>query len=478
MTSIPQIALDTLLKRHLPEVEEEVRVRQVLDLAKMTPFHAAGNVGNGILLAAIFWDRLPHWAIIIWLGLFALFSAFELPRWWRKRSWPAPKRVSRNAIRRTSFWAFYAGLMWAAALSYAFLHGDPVLQLLILFLVGGLAAGAVATMASQPIACAAYAGPPLIAVLILLATQGNTPVFHVMAAMGLLYLVVLAAALMSGFTSFVTIVRNAVETRSMEMRLLEMELAAAADANRAKSAFLAKMSHELRTPLNAIIGFSEIIREEVPNGGSHLREYAADIHDAGRHLLRIVDDVLDISRIEAGKIELRDGEIDLPLLVASVLKLIRPAAEKEGVKVSADLPLILPKLVGDEGRVRQIVLNLLSNAVKFSRQHGHASVGAAVRPDGALAIWVEDDGIGMTEAEVATAREPFRQAQNELSRSHDGTGLGLALVDAFVKLHGGTLEIMSARGAGTTVTALFPPQRVRWPERRPAAEAQPLRVRS
>jgi hypothetical protein len=156
MRSIPRIALDTLLGEELPDFERELRVRQVVDLARQTPFHAVGNVGNGMLLAGLFWSRLPHAAILGWLGVFTLVMGFEFLRWRRKRRWPVPTQVSRRAIRSTTIWALFCGLMWAVAMVFAFPIDDMPLQLLILFLAGGLGAGAVATMTSQPIACLAY----------------------------------------------------------------------------------------------------------------------------------------------------------------------------------------------------------------------------------------------------------------------------------------------------------------------------------
>ncbi len=464
MRGIPRIALDTILRERLPEFEREIRVRQVVDLARQTPLHALGNLGNGALLAGIFWSRLPHAAIAGWLGLFTIIMGIGLVRWQRKRRWPPPKEVSRRAIRRTTAWAFFCGVMWAAALVFAFPQDDMPRQLLILFLAGGLGAAAVATMASQPIACICYLGPPIVSVLALLAIQTRSEVAPVMAAMGTLYLVALVIALFNGFSSFVTVVRGRIDSRALETKLLETELAAASAANRAKSMFLAKMSHELRTPLNAIIGFSELIRDASPGRteAGQYREYAADIHAAGQHLLRIVNDVLDISTIEAGRLKLHEEQVRIDALVTSALKLMSPAARDAEVTLTADLPPDLPALWADEQRVRQLLLNLLSNAVKFSRPPGQAKVAAAVRPDG-VAITVSDNGIGMTATEIARVREPFHQVQDSLSRKHEGVGLGLALADRFMALHGGRLEIASEPGVGTTVTTIFPTDRIAAP---------------
>jgi signal transduction histidine kinase len=466
MTSIARIALTTLMEDDLPEFERELRVRQVVDLSRQTPIHAFGNVANGGLLAWVFWSRLPHAPIAAWLGLFTLFSGFELARWWRKRRWPVPRQVSRRSILMTTGRALFVGGMWAVAVVFVFPRNDLALQLLILILVGGLGAGAAASMSAQPIACLAFLAPPLISALTLFGAQAGSRVTHVIAIMGIFYLITLIAALVGGFASFVTVVRTRIDGRNLETRLLEMELAASTEANRAKSLFLAHMSHELRTPLNAVIGFSEIIRDQPfgPAAVEQYRDYANDIHQSGQHLLRIVDDVLDISKIEAGRLELQDSEMELGPAVIAALGLVAQAAGDAGVTLSAELPADLPELIADEGRVRQILLNLLSNAVKFSRRPGKAVVGAAARPDGGLALWVADDGIGIGEAELATVREPFRQVEGSFSRSHEGAGLGLSLVEGFMTLHGGRLEIESTPSVGTTVTVVFPPERVLRPK--------------
>jgi two-component system cell cycle sensor histidine kinase PleC len=460
MSNRPLI-LRTLLDEGLPEFETELRVRQIVDLAKQTPVHAVGNVGNAILLSFVFWDRLSHVAIAIWLGLFTAFSVFGLRRWWLKRRWPVPTKVSRRAIQKTTLSAFVAGLLWAAAMIYAFPRDDMNLQLVILFLAGGLGSGAVGSMPSQPVACLAFMGPPLLSVIMLLATQGGA-IAHVFTLMGGLFLIVLLAALFSGFSSFATIVRTKIDSRTLETKLLEMELAASTEANRAKSQFLTNMSHELRTPLNAVLGFSEIIRDQSlgPSAMDNYRDYANDIHLAGEQLLRIVNDVLDISKLEAGKLELHEGEVDLRAIVQAAVNLINQSAFEVGVTLAIALPPELPQMMADELRVKQMLLNLLSNAVKFSHRGGTVTVGGALRADGSLAVWVSDTGIGMSETDIATAMQPFRQVANSLTRSHEGIGLGLSLVDGFVALHGGHLELTSTPSSGTTVTIVFPLERV------------------
>jgi len=235
-------------------------------------------------------------------------------------------------------------------------------------------------------------------------------------------------------------------------------------ANRTKSEFLANMSHELRTPLNAIIGFSEIVAGELfgPIGATRYVEYAHDIHASGIHLLSIISDILDLSKIEAGRRELSESPIDLHDAAESSLRLVRGRAQNSGVSLVNGIEReAMPRLLADERAVKQILLNLLSNAVKFTRQGGRVAVGAALRSDGSLAVTVDDTGIGIARENIPRALAPFSQVDSSLTRRYEGTGLGLPLVKSLIELHGGTLQLESEEGKGTLATIVFPAQRVR-----------------
>ncbi len=235
-------------------------------------------------------------------------------------------------------------------------------------------------------------------------------------------------------------------------------------ANRTKSEFLANMSHELRTPLNAIIGFSEIVAGELfgPIGGPRYVEYAHDIHTSGIHLLSIISDILDLSKIEAGRRELTESAIDLHEAAESSLRLVRGRAENGGVRLVNGIARgAMPRLLADERAVKQILLNLLSNAVKFTPEGGRVSIGADLRGDGSLAICVDDTGIGIAREDIPRALAPFSQVDSALTRRYEGTGLGLPLVKSLIELHGGKLELESEEGKGTLATVVFPVDRVR-----------------
>ncbi len=236
---------------------------------------------------------------------------------------------------------------------------------------------------------------------------------------------------------------------------------AAEAANRAKSHFLTMMSHELRTPLNAILGFSEMMTGPIGTRMTdRCAEYSGYIHESGTHLLDLINDILDISKIEAGKVEISPMRLECGEVLAGCLRLAAGRAEDAGLTLGLDMPEPVPPLFADERAIKQIMFNLLSNAVKFT-PGGSVTVRARAVPNGgaagdAVAISVSDTGIGIPPDQIERIQRPFERIDNRYSQSAGGTGLGLALVRGLVELHGGRLDIASTVGQGTTVTVTFP----------------------
>ena len=246
-------------------------------------------------------------------------------------------------------------------------------------------------------------------------------------------------------------------------------------ANRSKTTFLANMSHELRTPLNAILGFSEVIRDQLFGAAGNLRyvDYARSINDAGRHLLRLINDLLDISRIESGRMDLQESLVDPREIIQSCDLLTREAARSSDIVLGTEIAGDLGHLQADERKLKQALINLIGNAIKFTPAGGRVTVTAGLRDDGRVAIAVSDTGIGMASSDIPKALTPFMQVDSGLNRRHEGSGLGLPLAKSLVELHQGQLEITSAPGKGTTVTILLPAER-----HVPASSARPAPERA
>lgn len=262
--------------------------------------------------------------------------------------------------------------------------------------------------------------------------------------------------LLVNITFFIFRVRYLKE-RSVGEKQLARALIEAEKANRAKSEFLANMSHELRTPLNAIIGFSDLIGSmpESEAAREKISEYARDINESGHHLLEIINQILDLSKVESGNFTTTIESVYLQDVVEQSLRLTRHSMVKGGIDVTVNISDDLQPILSDERMLRQIFLNLLSNAVKFTPKGGRITLSATERPDGATEIILTDTGIGMSEDGLRVAMQPFGQVGSYLVRAQQGTGLGLPLVKVFVELLGGRIDIQSEVGVGTEITLVF-----------------------
>jgi len=261
-------------------------------------------------------------------------------------------------------------------------------------------------------------------------------------------------------THFIGIHDDITENKEKEIELREAKISAEA-SNKVKTQFLANMSHELRTPLNAVLGFTDMMRMETfgPLGHKKYDEYANDIHSSASHLLTLISDILDVSKIEAGKMNLTDDHIQLDELAESCRILLSLRSLEKKISLVVSIPENMPILIADEVRIKQIVLNLLTNSIKFTPPEGHVTLTLNLTNQGGIKISVKDDGVGIAPGDLAKILEPFGQANDTSSLSCEGVGLGLYLVKIFAEMHGGHIDVVSDLGIGTLVSVTFPPER-------------------
>jgi signal transduction histidine kinase len=256
---------------------------------------------------------------------------------------------------------------------------------------------------------------------------------------------------------------DALELLKQAEKELSRRLEKSETTSQAKSAFVAEMSHELRTPLNAILGFSELLRDERfgPLGSPKYKDYATVIHESGSYLLRIVDDLLDLSRAEAGKLEVRLEQVDASKVVAATVRMLAGLAKDAGVDVRVDIPEDFPSLRTDEQRLGQVLVNIVTNALKFTPPGGFVTVQGRHDPtEGAVLLVVSDTGVGIAPEDIPMALSPYGQVGRRNTAKHKGTGLGLPLTKRLVEALGATFELRSKVGVGTVVTLRFPPELV------------------
>ena len=260
--------------------------------------------------------------------------------------------------------------------------------------------------------------------------------------------------------------RNELERQRQNLLLLTEQLRTATDqanaANQAKSEFLAAISHELRTPLNAIIGFSEVMQSEAlgPIGSPKYQEFARDISASGQHLLDLINDILDLSKIQSGKAMLCEDDIEIPEVIRSVLTIVKEGVDEKNVKLDIECPDELPKLHADRRKLKQILINLLANAIKFTETGGKIMIRTWCEAASGHVFQIIDNGIGIAPKDIPKTLAKFDQVDSDLNRKYKGAGLGLPLTKVLVDLHGGCLDLQSEIGIGTTVTVRFPADRM------------------
>ncbi|MCB9960365.1 MAG: hypothetical protein H6843_17345 [Rhodospirillaceae bacterium] len=405
--------------------------------------------------------RVPDTELWIWAGVVTTILAVRfvlLFRW--KFHPPAMDRYAR--WRWIYFFAMLVSMATYGSLAPLFLAQlDPLGQAFVICLIIGLIGAAVSQLAMSKLAFSVIHTVTMAEVVVTCLWIGGDLMmgFFVLGSAYWVYLIK------------VSLEHNKIQKEAVWLRFERAALAdnlriardAAELANEAKSTFLANVSHELRTPLNAIIGFSEMIRLGIlgREPASRQTQYAGFIHDSGRHLLDLINDLLDLSKAEAGQLTLHEEAVDLGTAVEDCLRLLLPAADQAGVAIEARrADFDGATLLADSRKLRQILLNLLSNALKFTPQGGQVTLTAAFPPDGGLALSVADTGAGMTAEQLERAMLPFVQVGDAPNRQVPGTGLGLPLTKQLIELHGGRLEMDSTPGQGTTATVHLPAERV------------------
>jgi signal transduction histidine kinase len=476
--------------RAQPTLADLVFAEHIRVLFQQQPMALFSHVANALIVVAVLAPSGPKPFLVLWLSLVVLLT---LVRWRLLHAYRTDYIDAREAgswARLSTYGSALAGILWGFAAFFFFPDSGPE-QVFLSLLIGGLCAATVAVNGSYIPSVLAFIFPATVPLAVRFALIG-APVDY-----ALCYIVL-------AFTIAITVAgRNVNKSLEIGVKLrYELELAnaksrettealqetaqsvgrardAAEAANQMKSEFMANMSHELRTPLNAIIGFSELMISELfgPLGSPAYRDYATDILHSGRHLLDIINDILDISKIETGRMELTLEDVGVSELIDSCRRAVEPKAQKAGLVLLTDVSDDL-ELVADAIFLKRIILNLLVNAVKFTPT-GTVTVSARRleaspdRPD-IVELIVQDTGIGMTEEQIQIALIPFRQVDGSLSRQHEGTGLGLPLAKSLTELHGGTLTIESVPDVGTKACIQLParPKSPPHPMRdKPAAES-------
>ncbi|MEI9888792.1 MAG: ATP-binding protein [Rhizomicrobium sp.] len=364
---------------------------------------------------------------------------------------------------------FALTLSWASLGFFLWVPNNDLPCLIVIMLIACTVAGNGALIgASRPLTIVSYASYGLS--LVLAPLQSGGLVYDGIAVLAVLYI----AYMMFMSRQIYLTARDMLLLRYEKNDLIDALARSKADsdrarehaeaASRAKSQFLANMSHELRTPLNAILGFSEIITSRIfAHAPEKQFEYAGLIHSSGHHLLTLINDILDLAKIEAGSWTLREKDVALSGLIADACAMIAPKAAAGGCTLATNVDAALPTVTADERALKQILLNLTSNAVKFTRAGGGITVFGRLEPSGEVAFGVTDTGVGIAAEDLARVFENFGQGRHDVVATDKGTGLGLPIVKGLAMAHGGRITLCSRIGEGTTVTVYLPAERVHRP---------------
>ena len=439
----------------MPTSRQSITAEQLRLLLK-SPFPIYAAAATAALAMMILRDQVPPLQLHVWGATMMSIQAVRYGLWRRVRRIKADAALATAWVWPVNIVMTACGLMWGLFSLGFYQVADFEMRVFMLFVVTSMmTGGSVSFTAYLPAYYGYLLGATLpIAVTFLAHGTGTSLLMGGITMVYIAVLVIMARAANRAVTDLIAL--------QLEKAALVGDLRRAKDsaeqASRVKSHFVANMSHELRTPLNAIIGFSDVVQSQLfgPLGDPRYREYVGDINRSGHHLLRLVNDILDLSKLEAGAMEMSNDLVDLHALLPDCVNLVCTQAAANGVALAVEVAQALPPIQADELRLKQVVVNLVSNAVKFSRVGGRVDIAARLAADGCVMLVVRDRGIGMEADEIPIALEPFRQVESSLSRRHAGTGLGLPLAKSLIEQHGGTLRIESVRDVGTSVTVTLP----------------------
>ncbi|MEQ8746881.1 HAMP domain-containing sensor histidine kinase [Pyruvatibacter sp.] len=435
-------------------------VQNMSPTAYMVPMLMCGVAG--ILM---FWA--PPWAALVWaLAAVSSYLAFYFTC---KRFNPAKATQTQfdQWARRVAVLNTISEAVWASMVIWFWVPGDVLNNA---FLLGVMAAHLAMAIGHSsiylPLLYSSLFVPA--AALVLRPLSTGDPMLMSVGAVAALYtyfLLMMGKGINRTSTAMLALrdEKDAlIHKLETEKVVAEEERSRAEEASQTKSAFLASISHELRTPLNAIIGFSDVMRAETFGalGHDNYKQYADDIHGSGRHLLSLIDDILDLARIEAGRLELDEEPVDLGEIAQECLRMIEISATNRGIKLRADMPKHAPRILADNRAVRQLWLNLASNALKFTDTGGQITLFANITETGTIRFGVDDTGCGMDADELAKVMDAFTQGNSRSRTGERGTGLGLAIVSGLVQAHGGEITLESAVGRGTRATVTLPRARL------------------
>jgi two-component system cell cycle sensor histidine kinase PleC len=423
---------------------------------------------GAVLLALAESAWVPQWRLVLWCGIIvAATAAFETAyRTLEKRLDKSPAGVGRRARAITAM-TFLQSVAWCSMALFLWPGAAASSGQMLLFLTLACTLAGWASMGAVHFANGALAMPVYLVTLVAMPLLGGTPLGGFLAALSAAFWFMMVALFNTNYETREKMLRL-VDERGQLIDLLQAakgESDVARDraeaASRAKSQFLANMSHELRTPLNAILGFSEIIQTGATGSDEQFSEYGGYIHGSGRHLLALINDILDLAKIEAGRFTLHEAEMDIRPAMENTILLVANRAEAGGVAIEIDIEAGFPLLFADERAVRQVFTNLVSNAVKFTPREGRVVLFAGLDADGAPSFGVDDNGVGIAADDQARVFESFGQGRHDAVIAERGTGLGLPIVRGLVEAMGGHVVLESAQGSGTRVTVTLPTSRVR-----------------